>query len=562
MNKQLYQLLAIALIASSSLIAGNPFKKRDTYGKPFFSSRSQGDNLARRLAGEINELVPNCCGMHGVLSVATEYTESFDRDSLGQYFSFRAPAFDDCNCCNDFKNTDSNVMIFRGTSFLCSDTTLPEDVVADNFLLSSTFEGLIELRPKITNVIVDINWRMNLYGITQGLFLDVGIPVVWTRAKMGLRENTGPQPGLFSIVAADDATLPYSIPAPVNTIINAWRGQTEGTFPFTSATPGTTPIDIEIEQMRYAKINGTQKKHGIADVHVAIGRNFLETDESHVGVSLRFIVPTGTKPSAEYVFEPIVGNGHHFGLGGGMSAHTQLWRDECYDHSINIWTEGTIYHLFNAKQVRTFDLKTTGTLCNPDRQTNRVGSRYLLFKQFDTAGNFANRLVPGPNVTTLPADVRINVMGEFVVIFDYQWSNFIFDIGYNMWGRSGETIKITGTIPEDRYGILGGTPIDNSVAEPTAANSTNSQAQINGIGYSCIGGPETLVFVRTRDLDPKAAQAPSAFSNKVFAHVGYTFEGCYYSPFFGMGAEVEFSGIRNNALDQWGVWGKVGFGFS
>jgi len=420
-NKHLKQLLAIILLTSAlSIHADNNHfdRKRDTFGKPFFSGRSQGDNLARRLVGEVQELYPCFDCTNGVLSITPEWSQTFHSNAIGRYFSFRMPP-DKCDCNNNIKQPDTNIMRFLGR--LEGDVNAPEtdrDVLAEEFLLPSTFNGLVELKPKVSNLIVDVNWRINLDTIRCGLYFEVGVPIVWTKWDMGLRESTGAQPGDISIPAATPGAAPFLAPAPVDSIINAWRGEIETILPFMSATPGEPTININTVPMNFAKINGRQKKHGIADVKFILGRNYICTEDAHLGINLRVTAPTGTKPKAEFVFEPIVGNGHHLGVGAGISGHIMLWQHPCLDHSFSIWADGAVYHLFNAKQKRTFDLKTNG-----------VGSRYLLFKQFNAQGDFTNTFVPGPNVTTLDAKVNIKVMGEAVIMFDYQWSNVTLDIG-------------------------------------------------------------------------------------------------------------------------------------
>ena len=103
------------------------------------------------------------------------------------------------------------------------------------------------------------------------------------------------------------------------------------------------------------------------------------------------------------------------------------------------------------------------------------------------------------------------------------------------------------------------------------ANLTNSQVRINGANASATGDGFILtpdgeranpVFVNIANLNIAGGEAPSALSHKVFTHLGYTWEGCDYSPFFGVGGEVEFSGKHNRAFNQWGVWAKGGFAFS
>ncbi len=565
MNKYMQQLLLCTMLTLTlSIIAmeENPFEKRDTYGKPFFAARSQGQNLARRLVGEIHELYPCFDCTNGVFSITTEWSETFNHDAIGRYFSFRRP-IDTCDCesTDNVRPEETNIMRFLGR--LAGNAAAPQtdrDVLADNFLLPSTFNGRVELEPKVTNLILDFNWRLNLETIDCGLYVEVGAPVVWTKWDMNLEEFPSTQQGNNITIEATNpvTTLPYNAPAPVDSIIAAWTGiyntenpQASVVLPFVSATLPNNPIDITVDPMRFAKINGRQKKRGVADVTFVLGKNYVCTENGHLGLEFRVIAPTGNKPKGEFVFEPIVGNGHHVGIGAGMSGHVTLWDYcGCDDHSISLWADGVVYSLLKTKQVRTFDL-------NANTIGNGIGSRYLLFKQFNAAGNFENIFVPGPNITTLPADVRIKVMGEFVLLLNYKWSDVTLDIGYNLWGRTKENITITGVIPANTYGILGGTPIDDG-----GRNRTNSQAQINGLGYSAAGDPNSPVFITTNGLDAEAAAAPSALTNKFFAHLGYTFEGCNVDFFMGVGGEVEFSGIRNNAFDQWGIWGKVGFAYS
>ncbi len=571
MNKHMQQLLLctmLTLTLSITAMERTPFGKRETYGKPFFAARSQGDNLARRLVGELQELYAcRDCDNGLVFSITPEWTETFNPDAIGRYFSFRRPIdFCDCESIENVRPPKTNIMRFRG-SLATNPAYSPEntDVLAENFLLPSTFSGRVELKPKVTNLILDFNARLNLETVNCGLYFEVGAPVVWTRWNMNLEEFDAEQPGNISINAASAGNSPFIAPAPVDTIIAAWRGEIDGVLNFVSTNetpPGDLTEAITIDPMRFAKINGRQKKHGIADVKFVLGRNYICTENGHLGLEFRVTAPTGNTPKGEFVFEPIVGNGHHVGIGAGMSAHVMLWDAcGCGDHSISLWADGVVYSLLKNKQVRTFDLKKNG-----------IGSRYLLFKQFNAAGNFTDTLVPGPNVTTLPADVKIKVMGEFVLIFDYQWCDITLDIGYNLWGRSREGITIIRHIPPNTYGLLGGTPIDNFL--PTGginpnlpANRTNSTVTINGTNSTALGdgpvlGPAVPVFITTNDLDARAAEAPSALTNKFFAHLGYTFEGCNFDFFMGVGGEVEFSGIRNNAFDQWGIWGKLGFAYS
>jgi hypothetical protein len=101
--------------------------------------------------------------------------------------------------------------------------------------------------------------------------------------------------------------------------------------------------------------------------------------------------------------------------------------------------------------------------------------------------------------------------------------------------------------------------------------ATASQATIKGTN----AGPDLLdptqpfnnetnrkqVFVTTKDLDIKGAEARGTLSHKIFAYVGYEWPSCDLSPFVGLGGEGEFSGQSNTALNQWGLWIKGGIYF-
>lgn len=557
MKKLLKGILSIALVATTLTIQAVKEDDFDAFGKPFFAQRSQGANLARRLVGEVHELVPDLDCMNGVISITPEWSQSFNSKKLGQYFSFRRTPTGMCD--DDDNDIDLNVMRFKGR--LVGDTANPEndrEVLADNFLLASDFDGEVTLKPRMENFIFDINFRLNLNKWADGLYFEVDVPVNWTRWDMNLEErriNAGTD---ISIAAADAANGLFTTEAPVNSIIDAWKGVAEDQNFIFTATTGPEPVNLTIENMKYAKINGKHKKWGVADVELVLGKNYACNDCYHFGLNLRLTIPTGTRPDAEFVFEPIVGNGRHVQAGVGASGHTTLWEDDCYDRSFSIWFDSAIYHMFRAKQKRTFDLKDNG-----------AGSRYLLFKQFNDDKMFTNTLVRGPNITTLDAKVKVNAVGEAVILLNYQDCGFTFDFGYNLWGRSKEDIELDEKIPEDRFGLWGGTPIESNGVEALAAqNRTNSKVKINGENASAIGdgpllpAPATPVFLKTANIDTESAEAPAALSHKVFTHLGYTWEGCNYAPFFGVGGEVEFSGKRNHAVDQWGVWAKVGLAFS
>ena len=60
--------------------------------------------------------------------------------------------------------------------------------------------------------------------------------------------------------------------------------------------------------------NATRRKTGVADVELKIGYDALCTECCFVNGYVGVLVPTGNRPQAKYVFEPIVGHNHHVGV--------------------------------------------------------------------------------------------------------------------------------------------------------------------------------------------------------------------------------------------------------
>ena len=504
----------LVCISFGRLVANN------TNGKTFFAHRSQADNLARRIVGEEFLLIEgdDCHRLQGVISVASEYTRSFDRNDLGTYFSFnKTPA-----------------MLFAGDE-APADIVEKRDVRAEYFGLSSEFNSTVEFKPQVENVIVDVNLHFNLDCCVCGLYFDIGIPINWTRFGMNLeedRKNAG-----TTIDLGQGVNNPQSFST---NIIQAYKGKNGG-----------VPIaGLIFEDLKFARINGRQTDTSVADLEFILGYNIFCNDCGHFGINFRVAAPTGTRPKGEFVFEPVVGNGKHIQVGGGISWHYIVWEDNCYEQSFSFWVEAEVHHFVEARQNRTFDLIKNG-----------VGSRYIQLKKFEPDNTFTGTIIPAANVTTLVANVSVSAIGEAIIMFNYQRCGFLFDVGYGIWGRGKEKIKLNkqiklkGKIIPERLGVAG-------KIEAVTDDRTKSDATIKTVGSVDGASLADNIYITLSDIDVKSAASPSAVSHKIFVHLSYMWDRCDYSPFVGIGGEAEFSGRKNHALPQWGVWAKFGVAFS
>jgi hypothetical protein len=188
---------------------------------------------------------------------------------------------------------------------------------------------------------------------------------------------------------------------------------------FTFGKMKQRPIDGRFTRFRLTKTR-------LADVDLILGWDFLKSECSHLGFFLQTTAPTGSKQCDTTIFSPIIGNNGHWGLGGGVSAHTTLWNGNA-DQNLAIWLQGNIIHLFRDHQLRVFDFKQNGPF-----------SRFLLLKEFDAEHNATGNLIPASMFTTRSVQTSFAIQGDASVKLAYRNCGLAVDVGYNLFGRSKE----------------------------------------------------------------------------------------------------------------------------
>lgn len=494
-------------------------------GVSFFSPRSQSVNAARELVGWhpfIHRYDMN--RTYGAFTVTPAYNLSVRPERIaGALFG-------------------TDTLFISGSQIINRD---PNDILADYFGLSPEFQSVVKLDPFIQNVSLVFNLFVGFDSLLEGLYLHIHAPAVWTKWDLQLCEqvlSTGGATPFPAQYMDEDA-----IPAPAES--------------FKSAIRGGVTFGQMTEGLKFGKICNSKTEHGLSDLQIALGWDFISRENGHLGINLRMAAPTGSRPDSEFLFEPIVGNGKHWEIGFGFSGRVLLWEADGIQE-LSLFADTNFTHLFDARQRRSFDLIPNG-----------FGSRYILIKEFDTAGNYTGTLAPLINKTTLCCDVKIDFQADIVVMFAYSYRGFLFDFGYNGWIRSKEKISLKECFPEDRFGLKG---IQNVV---TGANQltpiTQSTATLMGNEFDeqvMVVDANSPILIRECDIDLRSAASPRLITHKIFTHVGHSWhedkeDGII--PFWGIGGEIEFEGIneRNtvnpdkNTLSQWGIWSKFGIGY-
>lgn len=406
-----YKVLVLLCASYAFEIAAVLEQPTKTFGFPFFKQRPQLLNTPRRIAGELHHLYkPNLKYINGSLSLIPEYTRSFDREALGRYVFFNG----------------KDTMRFGPAN------TPGIDVAAREFLLGEDFVADVKAKPRVENFLVEFCFRLGLDEWLPNAYFDLRAPVVWTKWDLNF-EETPISAGTGLIPQGEVGNNTLAVKAPFKSIIKAWNGQ--------------RTVEQVDDTMNFARVDGGKTKIRLADMEYVIGYNFVNRDWVHFGINLRAIAATSNDPEAEFLFEPLAGDAHHTAVGGGIDGHFQVYNPSKI-HSFSFFYFAHMYHMFEVEQPRTFDLKVNGP-----------GSRYLLFKQFNDLNLYDEVIIRGPNLLTFPAKVKIGLEAEATFVFNYKRCNLSVDVGYNIWGRTRESIKLEEGIPEEapRFGVKGNT---------------------------------------------------------------------------------------------------------
>lgn len=300
-----------------------------------------------------------------------------------------------------------------------------------------------------------------------------------------------------------------------------------------------------VKKMAYGKINGKQSATKFGDIELSLGYNFIADEDKCLGVGLRASGPTGNKPEAVYVLEPVVGRGGSWGLGGELHGHLVAWEGSSGDKALNVKLNANVMHLFKSKSPRSYDLKDS------------AGSKYMLVASLTAAyalDGAVNNLI---NHSTLESESSFGAEGDASLALEYNTGSWSGLLGYNFWGRTAEKLTITG----ESTTILGA--ISRAAHDLNAAPATiNQNASINQQGAAAANATAVNTFKVSADtLDVAGAQAAAACSSKVFGGLRYNWMDSDYMPHLGLMGEFELSHSDNNALPQWsvGVEGGVSF---
>lgn len=492
----------------------------DSVVTPYFYNRSQGVDAARELAGWTQHVnLYDINRVYGSFSITPEYTRSFRPSAIAQSLLGQGSCGRQC----------PTVINVSGSRVAREET----DWLADYFYLPPDFKSTLEFSPRIENVILDLNFYLNFESLVNGLFMRVHLPIAYTRWGLNFCERIISEGAL-----GYDAGYFAPTEVPRSSLLSS----------FSQYACGRTITDVanmQYDRLYFARFNDdVHTKSGIADMHLMVGYNIVNNQDFHFGLGARVAFPTGNRPEAEYLFEPIIGNGKHWELGGHITTHGILWRNpENIDNYFGFYFDANITHMFKSYQRRTFDLK------------NKPLSRYMIAERMGggiqdalvgaptTAGTnptiprvqFKNEFSPVANLTTLNVNVSMAAQADLVAQFTYADKGFTWDIGYNFWGRSCEKISQSNkavcvpcpnapSFEPNSWALKGDAQVFGFAStnatgaipiiqgQPVALSATEQYATIsNGTNYPATGAV-TNAQVQTGRRNPNVDNAQYAFA--------------------------------------------------
>lgn len=554
---------------------------------PYISIRSQSVDSARDIVGITDKInIYDMENLYVTTAVTIEGTRSFDSDALTHcLFGFTEPSL-----------TASDELSVAVTGSQVPDRGAT-DWLADYFGLSTTYQSRLFFKPRVSNLIIDFAAYVGLDEWLCGLYLWVQAPLVITRWDLNFREEVNNDLALLGYPAGYFA--PDAIPA------NNLVAQAQDFF--SDLDVPTIAINLPFEPLEFARLEqARQHKTALAEIQFALGYNFVMTDCYYFGLNFRVYAPTGNRPKGIFTFEPIVGNGKHWEVGGGFMAGYMFWRSEDDESSLGFYAVGNFTHLCRTTQTRTFDL--IGKPNSRYMLAERLGTPVLNLFAAPNQGSLTNitqptaqlrignepqfTYTPVANLTTIPVHVSSPVQVDITALFDYSACGLSVDIGYNFWARACEKISIRNDSGPLRLesgnvwalkgdaNVFGfeaapsGTPVALSSTQSTAtihAGTNNGDTQNPGVDNpefafftntnaadqivilpGQAAGPATQqrtsndpVFLSLDDIDLKGGSS-KGLSHKIFAHISYTWTECDdVVPYVGVGGKAEF-GPRHN----------------
>ncbi len=466
---------------------------------PFLSASPERISMFR------NEQIHACKdGYHNALQIVPMGSVSLDASRTARYFS---------PICNQSFIVDENPAVED------------KDVLSQHFNVvtkNGDFRSIISFAPKQSFVGVGFEYRhewLRTVESNRGWWLSASTVLQYVRNTIGLCEH----------------------------IINDGGGANVGADPL-AVDSMTKAFDQQAWKFGHI-VRGAREETGFADIEFKVGYEWLSCTPYHLESYVGLLIPTSDKANGRILFQPLVGNGRHWGFLFGSRAGFDIADFPEYGIHLRMELANHTQFLLSDHQVRALDLK------------NRPWSRYLALyadqAQAEQAALMQDQYLatPGINILTLPVSVKPGISNTVNTAFVATWRQLYGECGYNVWVRSADSVSLC-----------------RPWQEGPAIKALDGQGQTNPV--RTIAGQELIEqiavpladykssLIHESDLDLQSATHPCTLLQTIYGVVGYTWD-TRHPLFLSAGGSYMFTNAAHAtaALPRWMVWGKWGIAF-
>lgn len=519
-------------ILAACLIAGPILADEDFGGtnKTFQSPRPFGTfDLARQYTGIWNMIhQPKEEGKFGgFLNVTAGYNASNNGDDTGRYFGYE--------CKNCF------------TVGSCGGSCPSTDIHRAHFIHRSTNPGTGDLKGNFSlnfekkRWVVQFDYYQNLDFLWKGLHLTVKLPIVHEKSEACLNACNNPK----QTICCGDTTREVGI----EDYFKGCISQTCNTSCYDDTDMGGMDgsgnfiNDTQCALSRMKIDSCSHSETGVGDIDVQLGYDCLRGEDYVLGFNVALTIPTGNTPKSCYAYEPVVGNGGGVGLGAGFFADYSFWNGE--NSSLQAHTVFDYRYFFKNSECRTVGHK------------QKKWAHYMLVGTLGQPG-----VQPFANVFTRSFDVTRGSHVNSLMGLTYNYGNFAFDLGYELFAREQESVKFKCNDKfECCYGFAGCDYIscENFTKGDIAGCGHNiaccAEKVSTGNGASANEGTP---FSKC-DIDTSVAETPAFTNHKLYGGVSYALNKWEYPILVRFGGYYEFASKKSP--ETWSVFGGAGIGF-
>ncbi|MCK4499760.1 hypothetical protein KAU11_04640 [Candidatus Babeliales bacterium] len=485
MNRTISRLLAAALVVSSSLGAAtetnSPWLRLRDY-----RNRAEMATIFHRAVGVKNDDMAG-----GNISIMPFYRQTYHQDKLGKGLGV--------NNLSTFKIDNTAAASTTGVAAPAGSYVNSAYLIHDINSAINTIFTTVTLKPKHYAFGANLNFCMNLDNLFEGLYFEFNTAIAKAYNKVGLTFGA----------TTDYANLSWS---------DFFSGAAGQTASATEATAALTKAKYNLDSY--------VDKGGVEDPELLIGYTFVDNDSGKVSVAIAASAPTGTDPTCEYTFEPLVG-GRHFKLGLGLKACANLWESEKEDGN-----KQTLKALFDLNYRYAFK---RDMLMTPRLKVNGAATNYGHLMLIGDVAAATTELAPAANYLTAIHEVKPGNMFEGVTMLSYCNGNLVCDLGAEFEFAESHTPTRKAAWNATQYGVA------DSDADVTSGLLAADQD-----------------YILSSWLDTKIE---SLCIFKLFGAVGVVMTDWDYPVHAGIGADVDIASKQQITPENWKIFGKVGVSF-